>query len=102
MLDYVSLSFFIKLAIADLNPFLDITIVFTVGRFLRMSVSDLQYNIVYEDIPAPIDIITMCEDIFLAREAGDLHLERDLFNELIQLYRSPESLIAITAPKERE
>lgn len=64
-----------------------------------MSVSDLQYNIVYEDIPEPIDIITLCEDIFLAREAGDLYLERDLFNELIQLYRSPESIIAITMPR---
>lgn len=77
----------------------DITIVLAVGRFLRMSVSDLQYNIVFEDMPEPIDLITMCEDIFTARESGDLHLERDLYNEIIQLYRSPESLIAVTSPK---
>ena len=79
---------------------LDVTIVLAVGRFLRMGVSDLQYNIVFEDMPEPIDLITMCEDIFMARETGDLHLERDLYNELIQLYRSPESLIAVTRRKE--
>ena len=77
----------------------DVTIVLAVGRFLRMAVSDLQYNIVFEDLPEPIDLITMCEDIFMAREDGDMKLERDLFNELIQLYRSPESLIAVTNRK---
>lgn len=65
-----------------------------------MGVSDLQYNIVFEYLPEPQDLVTMCEDIFMAREDGDLMLERDLWNEIIQLYRSPESIIAVTKLKE--
>jgi piezo-type mechanosensitive ion channel component 1/2 len=78
---------------------IDVTIVLAVGRFLRMSVSDMQYNIIFEDLPEPMDLITVCEDIFMAREDHDMRLERDLYNELIQLYRSPETLIAVTKRK---
>lgn len=74
----------------------DFAIVLVIGQFLRGYVSDLQTKLVFTEMPEPIDLITMCEDIFIAREDKELVLERELYNELIELYRSPESLIAIT------
>ena len=70
-----------------------------VGQFLRSSVSGLQAKIMYVDLPDPINLITMCEDIFTAREDLDLHLERELYNELIEIYRSPETIIEMTKAK---
>jgi hypothetical protein len=39
------------------------------------------------------------QDIFLARQDGDLELEESLYRELIELYRSPERIILRTIPK---
>lgn len=71
-----------------------------VGRFLRLAVSDLQVTIIYKDMPEPIDLVTMCEDIFTARQDREFVLERELYQELIELYRSPEALIEITKRKD--
>jgi len=73
--------------------------VLAIGRFLRIALSDLQMTVIYQDMPETIDILTMCEDIFHVRQDGDHALERQLYNELIELYRSPERLIAVTKPK---
>ena len=77
----------------------DVGVVLAVGQFLRLYVSDLQMKIIYEDMPDPLDILTLCEDIFNVRQDGEYHLERDLYQELIELYRSPENLISVTKRK---
>jgi hypothetical protein len=74
-------------------------VVLAVGRFLRLSITDLALRIVLEDMPECDELLSYCEDIFLARQDGDLKLEEDLFRELIELYRSPERLILRTLPK---
>eukprot|EP01094_Clydonella_sp_ATCC50884_P029310 TRINITY_DN9135_c0_g1_i2.p1 TRINITY_DN9135_c0_g1~~TRINITY_DN9135_c0_g1_i2.p1 ORF type:complete len:999 (+),score=344.71 TRINITY_DN9135_c0_g1_i2:353-2998(+) len=74
-------------------------VVLAVGQFLRLYVADIQMKVIYEDMPDPIDILTLCEDIFNVRQDGDYYLERDLYQELIELYRSPENLISITKRK---
>lgn len=74
-------------------------IVLAVGRFLRLSITDLSYRIVFEDMPECDELLSYCEDIFLARQDGDLKLEEELFRELIELYRSPERLLLRTLPK---
>jgi piezo-type mechanosensitive ion channel component 1/2 len=66
---------------------------------LRIALSDLQMKVIYEDMPETIDILTMCEDVFHVRQDGEYALERQLYNELIELYRSPERLIAVTKKK---
>ena len=41
----------------------------------------------------PQPIIDLCDDIYMARQSGQLEIEQALYRELIELYRSPESLI---------
>jgi hypothetical protein len=45
-------------------------------------------------------LLQLCLDIYLVRESGELDLEEDLFAKLIFLYRSPETLIKWTRPRE--
>jgi hypothetical protein len=41
----------------------------------------------------------LCKAIYIARQHGDLVTEEELFTLLLQLYRSPESLIVWTKPE---
>jgi hypothetical protein len=45
-------------------------------------------------------LLQLCLDIYLVRESGELDLEEYLFAKLIFLYRSPETLIKWTRPRE--
>lgn len=45
-------------------------------------------------------IVQLCLDIYLVREARELCLEEDLFAKAVFLFRSPETLIKWTRPKE--
>jgi len=47
-------------------------------------------------MPYPQKIFEICEGIFIAQQEGDLVKEKKLYNILIRLYRSPETLIKIT------
>ncbi len=42
--------------------------------------------------------MNLCHAIFVARERGELALEEDLVDTLIQIYRSPEAIITWTSP----
>ena len=48
------------------------------------------------NLPDPTRLLRLCQDIILARMDGDLLLEEELSNELLEIYRSPESLIENT------
>ena len=53
-------------------------------------------------MPEPQEILDMCEDLFMSRQDGELTLERDIYKELIEIFRSPETIIAITKPKVKQ
>uniref|UniRef100_T1GZA3 Piezo non-specific cation channel cap domain-containing protein n=1 Tax=Megaselia scalaris TaxID=36166 RepID=T1GZA3_MEGSC len=54
----------------------------------------------FEDLPYVDRVLQLCLDIYLVREALELQLEEDLFAKLLFLYRSPETMIKWTRPKE--
>ena len=67
------------------------------GRFLRQSVTGLSHTIIFTELPECDKLIAVCEDLYLARKAGQLGLEELMYHELIDLYRSPERLKEETA-----
>ncbi|CAH1098787.1 unnamed protein product [Psylliodes chrysocephalus] len=76
------------------------TIVFVASRFLRAFFADGYSKIMFEDLPNVDRVLRLCLDIYLVREAAEFGLEEDLFAKLVFLYRSPETLIKWTRPKE--
>lgn len=73
-----------------------LTFVVAVGRFIRLSFSDLAQKIIVEDLPEPQELVNLVLMIFEARDQKDLELEEELYTELINIYRSPEMLVKIT------
>ncbi|GFR40352.1 hypothetical protein Agub_g896, partial [Astrephomene gubernaculifera] len=73
-----------------------VTFVFAIGRFLRLSVSSLRLRIPTEDLPSTRRLVALCQDIYVARAEGELVLEEQLFQALINVYRSPELLFELS------
>ncbi len=71
------------------------------GRFLRLWVSDLVSRIYIDDMSNVDEVRRMCEDIFLARQYGDLLLEEQLFQQLISLFRTRDRLFSKTTQKQK-
>ena len=73
-----------------------VTIVFGIGRFVRLSIANMRMRIPYQDLPDVSHLWTLCSDITVAREEGEFLLEEQLFYTLINLYRSPQVLFELT------
>ncbi|XP_055851574.1 piezo-type mechanosensitive ion channel component isoform X3 [Episyrphus balteatus] len=76
------------------------TFVLLASRILKSSIAGQSRRIMYEDLPYVDRVLQLCLDIYLVREALELALEEDLFAKLLFLYRSPETMIKWTRPKE--
>ncbi|XP_017768658.1 PREDICTED: piezo-type mechanosensitive ion channel component isoform X3 [Nicrophorus vespilloides] len=76
------------------------TLVFVASRLLRGFFSEICFKIMFDDMPYVDRVLQLCLDIYLVREAREFCLEEDLFAKLVFLYRSPETLIKWTRPKE--
>src|SRR5205085_1492980 len=67
-----------------------------IGRFLRMFVMGMSKNVVWTDLQDALPVLYMCRDLYTARLHRQLKLEEQLYVELINLLRSPETLLART------
>ncbi|XP_073827088.1 piezo type mechanosensitive ion channel component isoform X2 [Musca autumnalis] len=76
------------------------TFVLVVSRFLKGFLGGQTRKIMYEDLPNVDRVLQLCLDIYLVREALEFMLEEDLFAKLLFLYRSPETMIKWTRPRE--
>eukprot|EP00045_Choanoeca_perplexa_P018139 m.279369 g.279369 ORF g.279369 m.279369 type:complete len:2344 (-) comp17729_c0_seq13:1260-8291(-) len=75
-----------------------VSIVLVIGKFLRLSVDQVSHRIIFEDMPQVVTLENLCKAIYIAREHEDLTTEEELFELLLQLYRSPEALILWSQP----
>ncbi len=64
--------------------------------FCVFVISRLVPKIRYEDLPDVEVILSLCEDLFIARQFGNLLLEEELYWELIELYRDPQLILQVT------
>lgn len=75
------------------------TIVIAIGRFLRIVFDRLSQRVMYEELPSTKQLFEITEGIFIAQLEGDLVREKQLYDLLILMYRSPEALIKITGTR---
>jgi hypothetical protein len=75
------------------------TLVLAVGRFVRIFFDKISQRVIYEEMPEPNDLFELCEGVFIYRNHRNLSKENNLYDLLIRIYRSPETLIKITGVK---
>ncbi|XP_035777481.1 piezo-type mechanosensitive ion channel component-like isoform X15 [Anopheles albimanus] len=79
------------------------TMILVFSRMLRTSIfSGASSKIMFEDLPYVDRVVQLCLDIYLVRESCEFTLEEDLFAKLIFLYRSPETMIKWSRPKNED
>ncbi|XP_060518446.1 piezo-type mechanosensitive ion channel component [Cylas formicarius] len=76
------------------------TLVLVASRILRGVFAEQVAKIMFEDLPNVDRVLQLCLDVYLVREAREFALEEDLFAKLIFLFRSPETMIKWSRPKE--
>ena len=76
------------------------TIVITIGRFIRIIFDRISQRVMYEELPNTKQLFELCGGIFIAQQEGDLVREKQLYDLLILMYRSPEALIKITGTRQ--
>ncbi|ROI52198.1 Piezo-type mechanosensitive ion channel component 2, partial [Anabarilius grahami] len=75
------------------------SVVLVIGKFVREFFTGISRSIMYEELPCVDRVLKLCNDIFVVREAGEMEMEEQLFDKLIFLYRSPETMIKMTHKK---
>ena len=78
-----------------------VTIVYAVGRFLRIIFDRYSARVIYEELPETQKLSEIIEGIFIAQLEGDLKNEKRLYDLLITVYRSPELMIKMTGVKQQ-
>ena len=75
-----------------------VSVVFVVGKFVRLMVDRASQRIMFEDLPQVDTLMRLCDAVYLCREMAHLDLEHLLYAELVLVYRSSEGLMAWTDP----
>nr|XP_061802951.1 piezo-type mechanosensitive ion channel component 2-like [Nerophis lumbriciformis] len=76
------------------------SVVLVIGKFVREFFNGISRSIMFEELPFVDRVLKLCTDIFVVRETGEMELEETLFEKLIFLYRSPETMIKMTREKD--
>jgi len=74
--------------------------VYGIGRFLRLSVTNLRMRIMYEDLPTTKRLVALCQDIYIARAEGLLELEEELYGALLAVYRLSSVLYELSKKRQ--
>ena len=76
-----------------------VTFVIAIGRLIRALCDRISQRVMYEELPNTSQLFELCEGVFIAQQEGDLVREKQLYDLMILMYRSPEALIKITGHK---
>lgn len=76
-----------------------VSFVIAIGRLIRFLFDRISQRVMYEELPDTSQLFELCEGIFIAQQEGDLVREKQLYDLLILIKRSPEALIKITGTK---
>ncbi|XP_063049296.1 piezo-type mechanosensitive ion channel component 2 [Engraulis encrasicolus] len=79
-----------------------LSVVLVIGKFVREYVNGISGGIMRDELPCVDRVLKLCTDIFVVRETGEMELEEKLFEKLIFLYRSPETMIKMTRDKKND
>jgi len=71
-------------------------VVLAIARLLRGSLGGTRYRLVTDEMPHTRDLFDLCEAVAIARRDGSLLREAQLFQTILRLYRSPETLLRLT------
>ncbi|EQC32412.1 hypothetical protein, variant [Saprolegnia diclina VS20] len=76
-------------------------VLFTIGAHVKSILRGNVSDILYTELPNPDDLMDLVEGIYIARQeeyVGHLKDEARLFETLIRVLRSPETLLKVTGP----
>ncbi|KDO31715.1 hypothetical protein SPRG_03633 [Saprolegnia parasitica CBS 223.65] len=76
-------------------------VLFTIGAHVKSILRGNVSDILYTELPNPDDLMDLVEGIYIARKeeyVGHLKDEARLFETLIRVLRSPETLLKVTGP----
>eukprot|EP00826_Nyctotherus_ovalis_P018132 TRINITY_DN15403_c0_g1_i2.p1 TRINITY_DN15403_c0_g1~~TRINITY_DN15403_c0_g1_i2.p1 ORF type:complete len:229 (+),score=47.97 TRINITY_DN15403_c0_g1_i2:73-759(+) len=73
-----------------------ISVVIVIGNYLKGVTRGEANLIIVNDMPAPDELLNLCEGIIIYRLEGNLKMEAELYYILIDIFRSPEILKIIT------
>ena len=76
-----------------------VTFVLAVGQVIRGFISGSAGSAPIQDMADPSTIARLADHVHLARSGGDLKLEEELYCHLINILRSPETLMEITGDR---
>ena len=72
------------------------TIVMSIYGVIKSEYNGISESIMFNNLPNCLKLLQMCDDIIIARQNGNLKLEKYLTEELFNVYRNPLELIEKT------
>uniref|UniRef100_A0A1A9WMD8 Piezo-type mechanosensitive ion channel component n=1 Tax=Glossina brevipalpis TaxID=37001 RepID=A0A1A9WMD8_9MUSC len=76
------------------------SLVIVASQFLKTVLGGASLRIKFEDMPYVDRVLQLCLDVYLVREAKEFMLEEDVYAKLLFLFRSPETMIKVTRPRD--
>ncbi|KAF4672943.1 hypothetical protein FOL47_011213 [Perkinsus chesapeaki] len=72
-----------------------VTIIYAIGQFIRVMFQDSSQKVIYSEIPNPQELLDLIGGVAIAQVYGDMRREFTMYNCLVKILRSPETLIAV-------
>ena len=100
-MSFVALSQPVPIQVAQLLSGIGIitlytTFVLAIGRFLRSMFADAAHHIILAEMADPREVYRLLAYIAMSRGRGEWTLERGVYRQLVDLLRSPETLLKVT------